>query len=156
MLGRRRRERVGRFSDGQATIELNLGAERSGSFGDGQRTTDRATQEHGRFSTGQEQLSTDPEHDRIGRFSDGLERRADTDSIQPRNDHGLPEMGFRAAFTRRKEITSRASHQGLIEAANRAVFHRRGYTLTWDTDTGDLWLTPTADPNGWSYEEDAV
>jgi hypothetical protein len=65
-------------------------------------------------------------------------------------------MGFRAAFARRKEVTTRASEQGLIEAANRAVFHHRGYTLTWDTETGDLWLTPTSDPAGWSYEEDAA
>lgn len=156
MFGRRRKDRIGRFSEGQETAELNPAAERSGSFGNGLRTPDRGTQEHGRFSTGQEQFPFDPEHERIGHFSDGLERPSDAASRQPRNDHGLPEMGFRAAFARRKEVTSRASEQGLIEVANRAVFHRRGYTLTWDTETGDLWLTPTVNADGWSYEEDAV
>jgi hypothetical protein len=156
MLGRKRKDRIGRFSDGQESVELNPAAERSGSFGDGLRTTDRGAQGHGRFSTGQEQFPSDPEHERIGQFSDGLERPTHAASRQPRNDHGLPEMGFRAAFARRKEVTSRASEQGLIEAANRAVFHHRGYTLTWDTETGNLWLTPTVDADGWSYEEDAV
>jgi hypothetical protein len=63
-------------------------------------------------------------------------------------------MGFRTAFARRKEVKSRASELGLIERANREVFHDRGFTLTWDTETGDLWLTPTEHPEGWWYEED--
>jgi hypothetical protein len=110
----------------------------------------------GRFSTGQERLPEAPEHTRVGRFSDGQETmpNASQPTGRARNDHGLPNMGFREAFARRKEVTARASEQGLIEAANRSVFHERGYTLTWDTETGDLWLTPTADPSGWWYEED--
>jgi hypothetical protein len=112
----------------------------------------------GRFSTGQEVLGETPEHMRVGRFSDGQETMPGgappRGARRVRNDHGLPDMGFREAFTRRKEVTSRASEQGLIEAANRLVFHDRGYTLTWDSRTGDLWLTPTANPEGWWYEED--
>jgi hypothetical protein len=115
----------------------------------------------GRFSTGQETTPEAPGNSRIGRFSDGQEKTPDgagTDrQPSPRqagNAHGLPHMEFRAAFARRKEVTSRASEQGLIEEANRTVFHDRGYTLTWDTATGDLWLTPTDRPEGWWYEED--
>ena len=68
-------------------------------------------------------------------------------------NHGLPNMSYTEARDRRSEVTHVASEQGLIEAANRAVFHRRGFALTWDPDTGDLWLTPTADAEGWSYAE---
>ncbi len=114
----------------------------------------------GRFSDGQERLADTPGHARMGRFSDGQEtmQGAPPDPASRRVwiDHGLPGMSFREAFARRKEVTARASEQGLIEAANRMVFHERGYTLTWDTRTGDLWLTPTADPRGWWYEEDVV
>ena len=67
------------------------------------------------------------------------------------NTHGLPEMTYGEAFERRAEVTKRVSEQGLIEKANREVFHVRGYALTRDTETGDLWLTPTADPEGWEY-----
>lgn len=68
-------------------------------------------------------------------------------------NHGLPEMGYEEALERRLEVVRRASELGLIEQANRQVFHRRGFALTWAPDTGDLWLTPTADPEGWSYAE---
>jgi hypothetical protein len=76
--------------------------------------------------------------------------------IEVQVDHGLPEMEFREAFARRHEVTARASQLGLIEQANRQVFHRRGFALTRDPETGDLWLTPTADPEGWSYAPGAA
>lgn len=102
----------------------------------------------GRFSSGQETLPETSGHTRRGSFGDGQ-----TTNVLV--DHGFPGMGFRTAFARRREVTSRASEQGLLEAANRSVFHHRGFTLTWDTSTGDLWLTPTSNPEGWWYEEDA-
>lgn len=70
-------------------------------------------------------------------------------------DHGLPEMGFEEAFERRLEVLPRASELGLIEQANREVFHRRGFALTWAPDTGNLWLTPTSDIEGWSYADES-
>lgn len=159
MWRRDRKSRIGRFSDGQETSQDHPQNERTGRFSDGQQTADSpAEEEHpGRFSSGQEMLTETPEHTRVGRFSDGQETGRGDDGVgerRVRNDHGLSGMSFRKAFARRKEVTSRASEQGLIEAANRAVFHDRGYTLTWDTETGDLWLTPTANPEGWWYEED--
>jgi hypothetical protein len=69
-------------------------------------------------------------------------------------DHGLPEMTYAEALKHRAEVTAKASELGLIEQANREVFHRRGFALTRDTETGELWLTPTSDPEGWSYAED--
>ena len=84
----------------------------------------------------------------MGSFSDG--------QATVRIDHGLPTMSFRTAFARRREVVTKASEQGLIERANREVFHGCGYTLTWDTETRDLWLTSTDHPDGWWYQEDAV
>lgn len=69
-------------------------------------------------------------------------------------DHGLPDMSYEEARAQRLVVTARASELGLIEQANRQVFHARGFALTRDPETGDLWLTPTADPEGWSYGED--
>jgi hypothetical protein len=145
---------AGATRDAQAAGDGTHG-ERTGSFAEGQRQTTEGSEVHGRFSTGQEALATD-ESMRVGRFSDrqadGVERAVPIAAVQ--NDHGLSTMGFRTAFARRKEVTSRASELGLIERANREVFHDRGFTLTWDTETGDLWLTPTEHPEGWWYEED--
>lgn len=69
-------------------------------------------------------------------------------------DHGLPDMTLIDAFPLRFIITARASELGLIEAANRAVFHARGFALTRDPATGDLWLTPTTDPEGFIYADE--
>jgi hypothetical protein len=135
-----RKERTGRFSDGQASADLPPDEPR------------------GRFSSGQEMFSETSEHTRVGSFGDGqgTGQANDETTTRIRVDHGFPKMTFRSAFARRKEVTSRASEQGLIEAANRSVFHDRGFTLTWDTATGDLWLTPSPDPDGWRYEEDTA
>lgn len=158
MWSRHRKDRVGRFSDGQETSKDDVRNERIGRFSDGQGTVESSPREGsaGRFSRGQETLSETPDHTRVGRFSNGQEKDQREAEVADgvRVDHGLPGMNFRTAFSRRKEVTSRASDQGLIEAANRLVFHDRGFTLTWDTATGDLWLTPTANPEGWWYEED--
>jgi hypothetical protein len=69
-------------------------------------------------------------------------------------DHGLPDMGYDEAFDRRVEVTAKASELGLIEQANRQVFHGRGFALTRDPETGNLWLTPSDDPEGWAYPPD--
>lgn len=69
-------------------------------------------------------------------------------------DHGLPSMSYSEARDRRREVHAVASRQGLIEQANREIFHPRGFALTWDTSTGEMWLTPTADPEGWTYGKD--
>lgn len=135
-----RKERTGRFSGGRASADLPPEEQRA------------------RFSSGQEMLSETPEHTRVGSFGDG-QGTGNGDhgtATSIRVDHGFPKMSFRSALARRKEVTSRASEQGLIEAANRSVFHDRGFTLTWDTATGDLWLTPSPDPEGWRYEEDTA
>jgi hypothetical protein len=138
-MWRRFRKDRGRSSDGQGAFESS-----------------RREGRPGRYSTGQETLSETPDHTRVGHFSNGQEQNQGEAGVpgRVRVDHDLPNMSFRSAFARRKEVTSRASDQGLIEAANRSVFHDRGFTLTWDTSTGDLWLTPTANPQGWWYEED--
>lgn len=153
-----RKDRTGRFSDGQERSKDDMQAERIGRFSDGQGTSESSPREGrpGRFSRGQETLSETPDHTRVGRFGNGREEdQRDADAVdRVQVDHGLPDMNFRTALARRKEVTTRASDQGLIEAANRLVFHDRGFTLTWDTATGDLWLTPTANPEGWWYEED--
>lgn len=158
MWRRYRKDRAGGFSDSQGTSNDDEQNERIGQFSDGQATFESSPREErpGRFSRGQETLSETPDHTRVGRFSNGQEQnqREAEGADGVRVDHGLPDMGFRTAFARRKEITVRASDQGLIEAANRLVFHDRGFTLTWDTATGDLWLTPTANPDGWWYEEE--
>jgi hypothetical protein len=157
MWRRYRKDRAGRFSERQETSLDDAQNERIGQFSDGPRTFESPPREEPprRFSSGQETLSETPNHTRVGRFSDGQEKdqRAAEVADRVRVDHGLPGMSFRTAFARRKEITPRASDQGLIEAANRMVFHDRGFTLTWDTATGDLWLTPTANPEGWWYDE---
>jgi hypothetical protein len=116
---------AGATRDAQAAGDGTHG-ERTGSFAEGQRQTTEGSEVHGAL----------------------------LDGPGSQNDHGLSTMGFRTAFARRKEVTSRASELGLIERANREVFHDRGFTLTWDTETGDLWLTPTEHPEGWWYEED--
>lgn len=158
MWRRYRKDRIGRFSDGQETSKEDAQNERIGRFSDGPGTFESSPREGrpGRFSSGQETLSETPDHARVGRFSNGQEKdpRESLAVERVQVDHGLPGMSFRTAFARRKEVTPRASDQGLIEAANRLVFHDRGFTLTWDTATGDLWLTPTANPEGWWYEED--
>ncbi len=158
MWRKNRKDRAGRFSDGQETSQDRVQNERIGRFSDGQETFEPLMGEDhaGRFSRGQEMLSETPKHTKVGRFSDGQETdQRDAEAAKKiRVDHGLPGMNFRTAFARRKEVTPRASDQGLIEAANRLVFHDRGFTLTWDTSTGDLWLTPTENPDGWWYEED--
>lgn len=69
-------------------------------------------------------------------------------------DHGLGEMSMLDAYESRRVVTARASELGLIRAANEQVFHARGFALTRDTETGELWLTPTADPEGWTYAPD--
>jgi hypothetical protein len=159
MWRRDRKSRIGRFSNGQETSQDNPQNERAGRFSEGQQTSDGPMHEEhaGRFSMGQEMLSETSQHPRVGRFSEGQETIQGEDGVgegRARVDHGLPGMSFRTAFSRREQVTPRASEQGLIEAANRLVFHDRGYTLTWDTETGDLWLTPTTNPEGWWYEED--
>jgi hypothetical protein len=158
MWKRYRKDRPGRFSESQGSSRDDVQSERIGRFSDGQGTSESSPREGrpGRFSRGQEKLVETPNHTKVGRFSDGQEKNEGEAEAagKVRVDHNLPGMTFRSAFARRKEVTSRASDQGLIEAANRSVFHDRGFTLTWDTATGDLWLTPTADPEGWWYEED--
>jgi hypothetical protein len=147
MWKRRRKDRGDRFRDGQETSQDRVQGEHGPLAPEDQA---------GRFSRGQEVLSETPNHTRVGHFSDGQGRDQAVAEAAKRIqvDHGLPGMNFRTAFNRREEVTRRASDQGLIEAANRLVFHDRGFTLTWDTATGDLWLTPTENPEGWWYEED--
>ena len=147
----------GGFSDGQETLRDRPESERTGRFSDSQETSGTPDQSGGRYSTGQEARSENAEHTMVGSFSDGQEATHGSDGGERspvQNDHGLPKMSFRTAFARRNEITPRASELGLIERANREVFHDRGFTMTWDTETGDIWLTPTDHPEGWWYEED--
>ena len=65
------KSRVGRFSDGQETLDASHEKARIGRFSDGQARAVRA-EEHvvGRFSTGQETHEHLPEHRRVGSFGD--------------------------------------------------------------------------------------
>jgi hypothetical protein len=69
---------VGRFSNGQETIDVSSEHTRIGRFGDGQAAFHDPEDEilMGRFSTGQERLAETSEHVRVGRFSDQAPARS--------------------------------------------------------------------------------
>ena len=71
-------EQIGRFSNGQESLDVTAEHTRIGRFGDGQAASQTPPEQilKGRFSTGQEQLAETSEHLRVGRFSDQAPARS--------------------------------------------------------------------------------
>lgn len=67
--------------------------------------------------------------------------------------HRFPNMSYEEA-RRHPEVIRWASEHGLLVAANRIIFHPLGLALTREEGTTRMWVTPTADAEGWLYDGD--